>query len=68
MAYNVVDIEEYIHEDKFPKEKLVFLMLATYGDGEPTDNAANFYSWITRAANEVDDSTKILQVRIQIMM
>ena len=65
-AYNVIDIEEYVHEDRFPKEKLVFLMLATYGDGEPTDNAANFYSWITRAASDsAKEGEKLLQVRYQ---
>ena len=66
-AYNVIDIEEYVHEDKLAREKLVFLMLATYGDGEPTDNAANFYAWVTRSANEAAQSgEKILQVSILI--
>lgn len=51
-AYSVIDIEEYVHEDRLPKEKLVFLLLATYGDGEPTDNAANFYTWIIQKASE----------------
>lgn len=64
-AYDVYDIEEYKHEEKLPKEQLVFLLLATYGDGEPTDNAAAFYSWATKAASEADKGTgeKLLQVR-----
>lgn len=64
MLYNVIDIEEYAHEEKLQDEKLVFLVLATYGDGEPTDNAANFFNWVTEAAREAkeDPSGKILQV------
>ena len=50
--YDVIDIEEYDHETRLEKEKVVFLILATYGDGEPTDNAAELYSWTLKAAGE----------------
>lgn len=65
-AYEVHDIEEYEHEEMFRQEKLVFLLLATYGDGEPTDNAAAFYAWVTKAANEADKCVgdKLLTVRL----
>ena len=62
--YEVLDMEEYKPEN-LEKEKVVVFMMATYGDGEPTDNAADFYSWLTKTASEADrgiGSASLLEV------
>ncbi|PHH72644.1 hypothetical protein CDD83_4902 [Cordyceps sp. RAO-2017] len=45
----VADLEEYDYDnlDAVPSDKVVMFVLATYGEGEPTDNAVEFYEFIT---------------------
>lgn len=57
-AYEVLDVEDYEHAEKLPGEELVFLMLATYGDGEPTNNAVAFHGWLTDAS-EAGEAEKL---------
>lgn len=44
----VADLEDYDFDnlDSFPEDKLAIFVLATYGEGEPTDNAVDFYEFI----------------------
>ena len=44
----VADLEDYDYEnlDQFPEDKVAFFVLATYGEGEPTDNAVDFYEFL----------------------
>jgi len=45
----VADLEDYDFDnlDAVPSDKVVMFVLATYGEGEPTDNAVDFYEFIT---------------------
>lgn len=45
----IADLEEYDYEnlDTFPDDKVAMFVLATYGEGEPTDNAVEFYEFIS---------------------
>ncbi|KIW75335.1 hypothetical protein Z517_10076 [Fonsecaea pedrosoi CBS 271.37] len=45
----VADIEDYDYENlvDFPSDSAAIFVLATYGEGEPTDNAVDFWQFIT---------------------
>jgi len=45
----IADMEEFDYDnlDAFPSENLAIFVLATYGEGEPTDNAVEFYEFIS---------------------
>lgn len=52
----VLDLEHYVAELRLPKEGVAFFLLATYGDGDPTDNAVDFYSWLCLQADAVNSA------------
>ena len=55
MDFEVLDMETFDAPARLPKEKLLFFIAATYGDGEPTDNAAAIYSHLVDSAQAVTD-------------
>jgi sulfite reductase alpha subunit-like flavoprotein len=59
----VVDAETYIGEEQLPHEQLIFFIMATQGDGEPTDNATAFYNWLVDVADNSGGET-LCKVRL----
>lgn len=53
----VIDAETYSGEMQLQNEQLIFFVMATHGDGEPTDNATDFYRWLIDVANNCGGET-----------
>ena len=60
-AFHLVDAEHYLAKDVLHKEKLVIFLVATYGDGEPTDSAVDLHDYLVEAAKEADMSSPPLR-------
>ena len=50
----VKDLEDYDPDD-LSKERYAVFLMATFGEGEPTDNAASFYSWLCAEERSAED-------------
>ncbi|CEM29176.1 unnamed protein product [Vitrella brassicaformis CCMP3155] len=47
----VIDMEDF-EAERFVKHRWVVLVLATYGEGDPTDNAVAFHKWLTSSERD----------------
>ena len=56
-----VDSLEDVQADSMRTETLVVLIMATYGDGEPTDDAAEFCQWLTTNCSDDGGVEQLLQ-------
>ena len=45
----VVDLEDVDPEEDLPGDAVSIFVVATYGEGDPTDNAVDFFSWLGSA-------------------
>mmetsp|Transcript_65181 Transcript_65181/g.136551 ORF Transcript_65181/g.136551 Transcript_65181/m.136551 type:complete len:349 (+) Transcript_65181:76-1122(+) len=56
LSATVLDLDDFDPEE-FVRQKVVVLVIATYGEGDPTDNAVNFFKWLSssdRQSGELD--------------
>lgn len=53
-AAHAIDLEEYDAPEQLPKEKMVILVMATYGEGDPTDNAVEFIKFLRNEDGTLD--------------
>ena len=58
-----IDLEDYDPEE-LQNEELVIFLVATYGEGEPTDNAQEFYNWLSADTERTEDECSNLQFAV----
>ena len=63
MSVDVVDLERFKCED-LANCSIVLLLVATYGDGEPTDNAMALDSWLTEHCNAEDSGELEIDIKV----
>lgn len=51
----VIDLEDFEPED-MQNDNIAIFAMATYGEGDPTDNAIDFNKWIKDKHQELDDA------------
>lgn len=55
-AFDLVDLEHYDGSIRLSREKIAFFLVATYGDGEPTDSSTEFFTWLSSIVDTGDDT------------
>ncbi|KAG7399021.1 hypothetical protein PHYBOEH_009912 [Phytophthora boehmeriae] len=53
---HALDLEDYEAAKKLPEEKLVVFVMATYGEGDPTDNAVEFIEYLKDKQDVLGDN------------
>eukprot|EP00890_Picochlorum_soloecismus_P000252 jgi/Picsp_1/1227/NSC_04708-R1_nadph-cytochrome p450 reductase len=54
-AFHLVDAENYNAEERLAKEKFAIFIVATYGDGEPTDSAVDLHDYLKEQVELEDE-------------
>ena len=55
----VKDLEDYDADEQLAGEKYAVFLMATFGEGEPTDNSASFYEWLNNSARIESDAAGV---------
>jgi NADPH-ferrihemoprotein reductase len=64
-SFRAQDMETYDHVKQLGSERILLYLVATYGDGEPPDNAQVFHQWMGPKVDAVfsGDADEVLPVR-----
>ncbi|ORC89793.1 putative p450 reductase [Trypanosoma theileri] len=60
---NVIDVENY-EAYNIEYERLVIIVCATYGEGEPTDSMKDFHDWLMDEARTPDEELRHVQYAV----
>lgn len=58
LTAKVENLEDF-DEEMFATHKMVILVVATYGDGDPTDNAIEFFKWLQDTSLHADTLSNV---------